>query len=118
MLELTRKITSLTYRGFITYFQNQENMAEIDRKILGHLQNETKAKIFCYLRYSPGSSRKLISDRLGISGPAVTWHMRQLVNDQIVIAKTDGKFVRYSLNPDGVSILETRLPTVVDDKSG
>ena len=110
MLELMRKITSMSNPGFTAYFKNYETRSVMERKILGYIQNETKMRIFSHLQNMPDSSRQGIADHLGISGPAVTWHMKQLIDDQIIVVKHDGKYIRHALNPEAVSVLEKYLP--------
>jgi predicted transcriptional regulator len=113
MLELMRKITSMSNPGFITYFEKHETHSVMERKILGYMQNETKVRIFNYLRESPDSSRQGIADNLGVSGPAVTWHVKQLMDDHIIVTRHDGKFIRHTLNPEAVPVLERYLPGMI-----
>lgn len=116
ILELMRKITSLPKAGFTAYFENRGGRSILEQKILSYLQNETKIRIFNYLRQSPWSSREGIARHLGISGPAVTWHMKQLMEDHIIIAKHDGKYTRHSLNPETIPVLERYLPDRVRER--
>jgi predicted transcriptional regulator len=109
MLELMRKVTLLSNPGFTAYFENHDIHSEMEKKVLYYLKNETKVKIFHFLRESPEISRQGIANRLEISGPAVTWHMHQLVNDHLIIEKQEGRFVRYSLDPQGIPLLEKYL---------
>lgn len=113
MLQITRKITSISNPGFIAFFENPESRSILERKLLAHMRNETKVKIFQYLWQMPDSSRKGIADHLGLSGPAVTWHMNQLMDDLIIVTIRDGKCIRHSLNPEAVPVLEKYLPAMI-----
>ena len=116
ILELMRKITSLPKAGFTAYFENRGTRSVLEQKILSYLQNDTKIQIFSYLKNSPGSSRQGIVQSLGISGPAVTWHMKQLMEDHIIIAKQEGKYTRHSLNPEVIPVLEKYLPELIKER--
>ncbi|MCK9580753.1 MAG: winged helix-turn-helix transcriptional regulator, partial [Methanoregula sp.] len=110
VLKFTRKITSMSNPGFIAFFENHESQSILERKLLAHLENETKVKIFQYLQQSPDSSRQGIADHLCLSGPAVTWHMNQLMDDFIIVTIRDGKYIRHSLDPKAITVLEKYLP--------
>lgn len=113
ILEFTRKITSLSTPGFTSYYENRTAHSVMERKILQYVQNTTKVKIFHHLLELPDSSRRGIADDLGISGSSVSWHMGQLMDDQIIVARQEGKFVRYALNPKVAPIIEKYLPPAV-----
>ena len=113
MLQFTGKISSISNPGFIAFFENPESRSILERKLLAHMRNETKVKIFQFLKHSPDSSRQGIADHLGLSGPAVTWHMNQLMDDLIIVTIRDGKCIRHSLNPEAVPVLEKYLPEMI-----
>jgi predicted transcriptional regulator len=111
VLNMTKKISSLTNPGFTAYFENDKIHSPIEKKILWYMQNKAKSQIIQYIRQSPYSSRQGIASELGISGPAITWHMHPLVEDHLILAKQDGKFVRYTINPEVSPVLEKYLTT-------
>lgn len=109
VLTMTKKISSLMNPGFTAYFENHDIHSVAEKKILWYMQNKTKSQIIQFIRQSPHSSRQGIASQLGISGPAVTWHMHPLVEDHLILAKQDGRFVRYTINPEVSPVLETCL---------
>lgn len=113
MLQITRKITSISNPGYTAFFENPDSRSTFERKLLAHMRNETKVKIFQYLRQSPDSSRQAVADHLGLSGPAVTWHMNQLMDDSIIVTLREGKCIRHSLNPEAVPVIEKYMPGMI-----
>jgi DNA-binding transcriptional ArsR family regulator len=78
---------------------------------LGLLGDPSRRAIFELLARQPCSVQEL-ADRLPISRPAVSQHLRVLRDGGLVIAEADGTRRIYRLNPDGVGALRTWLDVV------
>lgn len=107
LLQNASKIVAARTGGYVRYYENSGRYDESEMKILGSLRNEAKSKIISILLREPGLSRKEIAARLGISGPAVSKHLKQLCDDWTVEVGMDGRTVRYSL--------DARVRTFLDD---
>ena len=79
----------------IRYFENCGTSSKTERLLLGHLRNETARGILTAIAEVPGIGRNGIARRLGITGAAVTWHIRRLEQDGIVYRVKTEKTVRY-----------------------
>jgi DNA-binding transcriptional ArsR family regulator len=75
------------------------------------LGDPSRRAIFELLARQPCSVQEL-ADRLPISRPAVSQHLRVLRDGGLVIAEADGTRRIYRLNPDGVGALRTWLDGV------
>lgn len=81
---------------------------------LGLLGDPTRRVIFELLARRPSSVQEL-ADRLPISRPAVSQHLRILRDGGLVISQAQGTRRIYRLSPDGVGALRTWLDGVWGD---
>ena len=78
---------------------------------LSLLGDPSRRAIFELLAREPCSVQEL-ADRLPISRPAVSQHLRVLRDGGLVISQAEGTRRIYRLNPDGVGALRTWLDGV------
>lgn len=81
---------------------------------LGLLGDPTRRAIFELLARDPCSVQEL-ADRLPISRPAVSQHLRVLRDGGLVVSHAEGTRRIYRLNPDGVTALRAWLDGVWSD---
>jgi len=106
ILLMKRKIIAYGSRKSVRYFENNGRYSELEKKVYLHLQNPTTRRIFEILDTSPDVSRKDIAEIVGITGPSITWHTKQLSGDGIITTRRNGRAVRYTLCPAGVNIFK------------
>ena len=80
---------------------------------LGLLGDPTRRAVFELLARRPSSVQEL-ADRLPISRPAVSQHLKVLRDGGLVVAQPEGTRRIYRLNPHGVGALRTWLEGVWD----
>lgn len=78
------------------------------------LADPTRRAIFDLVRARPSSVREL-TDELPISQPAVSQHLRVLVDARLVDATPDGARRIYSASREGVARLRSWVDTLWDD---
>lgn len=81
---------------------------------VGLLGDPTRRAIFELLARQPSSVGEL-ADRLPISRPAVSQHLRKLEDGGLVVSRAEGTRHVYRLNPDGVAALRAYLDRVWED---
>jgi DNA-binding transcriptional ArsR family regulator len=81
---------------------------------LGLLGDPNRRAIFELLARSPSSVQQL-ADRLPISRPAVSQHLRVLKDGGLVVSRAEGTRRIYQLNPEGVGALHAWLDDVWGD---
>ncbi len=89
------------------YYADTSACPDLERKVSGYLNEQSKCRMLGILLQHPGSTRKEIASRLIMSGANVTWHMRPLLRDGIVRSEKKGRFVRYYLCADAKECLQT-----------
>ena len=75
---------------------------------LSALADPTRRSIFERLAEGPSSVRQL-ADRVPVSRPAVSQHLKVLKDAELVIDRAEGNRRIYQLNPDGVEALRAYL---------
>ena len=78
---------------------------------MGLLGDPTRRAVFELLARRPSSVQEL-ADRLPISRPAVSQHLKVLRDGGLVVAQPEGTRRIYRLNPDGVTALRAYLDRV------
>lgn len=106
VLEMRRRISSYDSGKSVRYFENNGRYSEMEKKVFLHLQNPTTRRILEVLASSPEVSRKDIAGVVGIAGPSITWHTKQLAGDGIITTMRKGRGIRYTLCPAGVNIFK------------
>jgi len=104
-LTATGKITYLTRPGILRYYPNQGSYSVFEQLIIHYLRNPTTSAIIAHLERLPGITRQNLADSLGISGPSVTRHMQQLIEDRIVTNTPNGVTNHYQLSPESAATL-------------
>lgn len=100
VLQENHTITSLDKGGHLHFYENSGTYTPAQQTILKHLRNETARAILGELLRGYASSRQEIADAVGVSAPAVTWHMKRLMEDRIVEQEKTGRVVRYEIRND------------------
>jgi predicted transcriptional regulator len=105
MLQMHDKIRVFHCTGHVRYFENNMKFNEYGQRVLHHLRNDTSKKILEVLIKNPNASRKDISLAVGVSGPSVSWYMKQLCADDVVRTYKEGRHARYCLNNEAAASL-------------
>ena len=106
ILGAKQRIISFGTGRSVRYFENNGRYSEVEKKVLLHLRDPTTRKILEILVASPEVTRKDIAGIVGIAGPSISWHTKRLSGDGIISLSRNGRGVRYTLCPAGVSIFK------------
>lgn len=105
VLQLKKKITLITCRGSVRYFENSGRYSDLEKILLGYMQNETSRQILYTLLISPNVSQSQIAEMLGVSGPSVSWHFQRFYRDGIVNRQKQGRYIKYWLKDETLSLV-------------
>lgn len=86
----------------VRFYENNGTYNAGEQQIHKHLRNETTQKILMVLLECPEASRQELADAAGVTGPSVSWHMKRLEKDRIVIPHRRGRVTCYVI-PDHVA---------------
>lgn len=97
MLQGNHKITVFEDAGSVRFFENSGTYSTDEQAILRHLRNETTRTILRILIEQPATTRQDLAESLGISGPSVSWHMKRLEEDRLIVTSKDGRTSVYEV---------------------
>lgn len=106
ILGMKGKIIRVESRNTINYFENSGKYTAFEKNIFRHLQNPTTRKILAILIAFPDYSRADIANKIGTSGPSVTWHAHRLSQDGIIIQNKNGRSTQYALSEESQSFFQ------------
>ncbi|MFA5332178.1 MAG: winged helix-turn-helix transcriptional regulator [Methanoregula sp.] len=109
VLRLTHKITVAEDPASVRFYENSGTYSETQQQVLKHLRNPTTRKILGILLKRPAATRQEIAGAVGITGPSITWHMKRLEEDHLIIMKRDGRSNAYALLPPVSRYLAERM---------
>ncbi|MBP2146709.1 putative transcriptional regulator [Methanofollis sp. W23] len=98
LLHQHHKVTVLQEDGRLMFYENSGTYSLTQQRLLKHLRNPTTRQILCVVLSHPGMSRKEVAGVVGISGPAVHWHMKKLEEDGFVGEERSGRTTRYFIS--------------------
>lgn len=78
-------------------FFKSRKFSDAQMKIISALRHETVEKILIILHDEESEAHGKLAQRLDISSQALTWHMKQLQQDGLVIGLAQGMTIKYSL---------------------
>jgi len=113
MLQLSRKISTLSGAGSDRYFENHGYYSDIERLLFQHLREETTRKIMRIVLEKPDITQTEVVEHVGISAPSVSWHMATLIREGIVTMQKTGRQVRYRISEAADPVLREYWGQVV-----
>ncbi len=106
MLELAGLIASLQNKGYKRYFLNGSKFSNSDQAVLSALREDTPKRILVALIKKPGLSQGEIANVIGISRPAVIWHMKTLTKHGIVKSENLSLVLKYRISSEFLPIVQ------------
>ena len=117
-LEKAGRISSTRHGLYRHYFP--AGVLDNEKDVLRVLSQETAREILLLIVEKVNPTQTDISEKVMISSPSVNWHMRRLVELNLVKETKDGKYKRYSLRGDSrliVAMLRNYYPSIWDNWS-
>lgn len=113
ILQMNRKISTLSGAGSERYFENNGYYSDIERLLFQHLREETSRKIIRIVLEKPDITQTEVVEHVGISAPSVSWHMATLIREGIVTMQKTGRQVRYRISEAADPVLREYWGKVV-----
>lgn len=93
MLEKEGKIKSTKTK----FYKNYYHIHESDDKILSVLNLDSPRNIVIFLIQHEPSTHQEIAKGVGLSSSTISWHMKRLIELQVVMTEYSGKYTVYRL---------------------
>ncbi|NJD53575.1 MAG: winged helix-turn-helix transcriptional regulator [Candidatus Methanoperedens sp.] len=62
------------------------------------MKNDVHRRIILEMLNNPSINHKTLAEKIGVSGPTITQHIKYLKEQGIVKADTNGRYTIYSIN--------------------
>lgn len=85
--------------GLHKHFYLDGLFKENEKEIIKYLNQITPRKIIMFIIEKGQPHQTDIAKNVQVSSPSINWNLRKLIDSNIVIEIKDGKFKRYTLNP-------------------
>lgn len=111
------KITSMRQGLYKLHFQSG-TFEDHEKILLQVLNQETPREIILYIIEQGAPTQTDVVKRLGISAPSVNWHVKRLIDLNLVDEVREGKYKRYRLRDDSIDsryieqLLKTHHPNL------
>ena len=116
-LQKVGKITSTRQGLYKLHFQSG-TFQDHDKTLLQVLNQETPREIILLIIEQGNPTQTDVVKRLGISAPSINWHVRRLIDLNLIDEVREGKYKRYKLRDDSIDskyieeLLKTHHPTL------
>ncbi|WP_292488818.1 winged helix-turn-helix transcriptional regulator [Methanoculleus sp. 10] len=101
-------IVTTAVGGQTGYFENRQKYSVLEAKVLIPLKNPKTRELLFALLENPRMSRRQLAERLGITPSSVSWHIRRLEGDRIILREKTGGEVRYTLSGEAAAFVGER----------
>jgi predicted transcriptional regulator len=109
VLEKQNRVIPHKTRGRIHYFLNESTYGEKEKVALAALKNEKHRRIILEILNGGQITHEKLAEKIGVSAPTISWHIRHLKEQGIVRANTDGRYTAYSIDRGYSELLHTML---------
>ncbi|MBN1431185.1 MAG: winged helix-turn-helix transcriptional regulator [Methanomicrobiaceae archaeon] len=109
LLKMTGKISVLESSGNPRYFENSGMYSGTEKAVLKYIKNDKDCQILRLILEKPNLTRKDLGEHIGLNPSTVSWRMRRLGDDEMILVRKDGRNVRYEINPEIHQHLEKYL---------
>jgi DNA-binding MarR family transcriptional regulator len=112
-LERDGRISSMR-RGLYKFFYPADLFGERQRDVLSVLSLDRPRELLNIIEH-PGSTQEALAEATDVSQPTVSWHLKRLIDLELVDRHQDGRVITYSIVGGGAEMaafIKTYHPTV------
>ena len=107
-LEYEGKVTSQRSGLYKHYFVTGV-FIDTEKELIKFLTQETSREIIMFIIENVSPTQTEIVNKVKISPSSINWHLKRLLQANLIEELKDGKFKRYSLNPETSSLKIAKL---------
>lgn len=112
MMEAQDLIVSYKANGKIRYFLNQSSYKKEDQTVIAALKNDVYRRIILEILNNQSINHKTLSEKIGVSAPTITHHIKRLKEKGIVKAETKGWYTIYSIDSNCFDSLKKYMNSI------
>ncbi|MFA5236931.1 MAG: winged helix-turn-helix transcriptional regulator [Methanoregula sp.] len=90
----------------LTYLFPNSGTAPDKKRMYGYIMSHPKQEILKVIQDEPGISNKEIAQRLGLDPSTVYWHLKQFLEEKMIVSQWDGGSMNYTLTMEVDDILK------------
>ena len=98
-LKANKKIESYKDGVKTRYFENLLVYNEDEKKVISVLQNLTNQKIIIEIINGNCNTNVALAQEFGVSRPTISWYMKNLKENDLIIEIKEGRSIIYKINP-------------------
>jgi predicted transcriptional regulator len=101
-------ISKMTSGAGLAFFPSNLSFSTIEQQVIKHQRNTIRNVILMALREEKNCTRKDLAMLVGTSEPAISWHMKRLAADRIVVQEKEGRVIKFRLAEGVEDILDSK----------
>ncbi len=98
MMKAEGMIVFCKTEGKKRYFLNHSTYKEEEQTVITSLKNDAHRRIIVEILNNQSINHKTLAERIGVSGPTITHHIKHLKEKGIVKAKMEGRYTTYCID--------------------
>lgn len=98
MMKAEDMIVFIKTNGKKRYFLNNSTYKEEEQTVIGALKNDVHRKIILEILNNQSINHKTLAEKIGVSAPTITQHIKHLKEQGIVKVDTKGWYTIYSID--------------------
>ncbi len=101
-------ISKMTSGVELAFFPSNRSFSTLEQQVMTHQRNTIRNIILMTLHKEKNYTRKDLAMMVGTSEPAISWHMKRLAADKIVVQEKEGRVIKFRLAEGVEDILESK----------
>ncbi|MFZ3382771.1 MAG: winged helix-turn-helix transcriptional regulator [Candidatus Methanoperedens sp.] len=97
-METEKMIESYKTNGKLHYFLNHSSYKEEEQIVIASLKNDVHRRIILEILNNPSINHKTLAEKIGLSGPTITQHIKYLKEKGIVKVEIKGRYTTYYID--------------------
>ncbi len=94
------------------YFLNHSSYKKEDQIVIAALKSDAHRRIILEILNNQSINHKTLAEKIGVSGPTITQHIKHLKEKGIVKAETKGWYTTYSIDSNYFDLLQRHINSI------
>lgn len=112
MMKAEDMIVFCKTNGKKRYFLNHSTYKKEEQTVIAELKNDVHRRIILEILNNQSVNHKNLAERIGVSGPTITQHIKHLKEKGIVKAETKGWYTIYSIDSNYFDLLHSYMNSI------